>query len=155
MIVAQLAKVTVAAIVPKVTVGHAKGRRAATGRTSHGKTKASDQAAIGHISLVRIKVTGHINRGKTKVTVKMHRVVIGHISLARIKVIGPIGHKASAKGHGHRAISSLGRHVAKASAHWHHRVPTVLVMTNTRCHKRHQQGVRRVIKTPCGVGAGG
>lgn len=149
MIAALLVKVKVAAIALKVIVGHAKDHRAAIDRTNPGRIRVS---AKGH----RV-VIGHINHGRVKVSAKDHRAVIDRISHGRIKVSAPIAPKASAKGHGHRAThnSSLGHHVAKVSALWHHRVLTVLVMTNIRCHRRRRPAVRQVIKTPCGAGAGG
>lgn len=144
MIAALLVKAKVAAIVRKAIVGHAKGHRAATGRTSPARIKAIDRVAIGHINHARIKVTA-----------KGHRVVTDRTNHARIKAIDRIAPKLIVNFHGHRAISSLGHHVAKASDRWHRPVPTAPVMTNTRCHRHRRQVVRRTIKTPCGAGAGG
>jgi hypothetical protein len=81
--------------------------------------------------------------------------VTDRISHDRIRAIDRIAPKAIVKGHGHRATNSLGHHVAKASAHCHHRVLTALSMTSIRCHKRHRPAVRQAIKTPCAGDGGG
>ena len=125
------------------------------------KTKAIARVAIGHTSRAKIKVIarvviGHTNRAKIRVSVKDHPAAIGHTSRAKIKVIAPIALKAIV-GHARRAThnSSLGYHVVKVNARWHHLVAMALLMTSTRCHRRRRPGVRRAIKTPCGADGGG
>jgi hypothetical protein len=165
MTVAQQAKVK-AAIALRVTVGHAKGRRAATGRTSHARIKVSvkdRRAATGRTNHAKIKVsvkdhraaTGRISPGRIKVSAKGRRAATGRINRGRIKVSAPIARKVIV-GRGHRVTrnSNLVHRVAKVSAQRHHRAMRAL-MTNIRYHKHHRLGVRQAIKTPCAVGADG